>query len=226
MFDLSLKRRQREWAANTFEGDYYDYLREAVADRLVDRLDDILRDFEIALDLGCHKGFIRDAMVRENLLSSGRGIGGIKKLLQVDIADFRSHINSKSVPENSLFESEFVLQEKDSFSLEPESVNLVMSSLWMHWVNDIPSLLKDIHRCLKPDGAFIATMLGGSTLEELRHSFYLAELERRGGVAPHMSPLVRPSDAAALLQGAGFSLPTIDIDTITVWHCYEICDVM
>jgi NADH dehydrogenase [ubiquinone] 1 alpha subcomplex assembly factor 5 len=69
---------------------------------------------------------------------------------------------------------------------------------------------------LKPDGAFICSAFGGSTLEEFRHSFYLAELERKGGVAPHVSPLLRPSDAAALLQQAHFALPTVDVDTITV----------
>lgn len=86
----------------------------------------------------------------------------------------------------------------------------------MHWANNIPGVLRDILSSLKPDGVFLGCMLGGSTLEEFRHSFYLAELERKGGVRPHMSPLTRPSDAAALLQGAGFALPTIDIDTITV----------
>lgn len=216
VFDKALKKRQREWAVRVSEGEDYDYLREAVAERLVDRLDDILRDFEVALDLGCHKGHICDAMLKQNSLGSSRGIGGIKHLVQSDISNFSSLLQSKSLPSDSLFTTEFITQDEEVVQWNPEAYNLVMSSMWLHWVNNIPSLLKNICSSLKPDGAFIGTMLGGSTLEEFRHSFYLAELERTGGVSPHMSPLARPSDAAALLQGAGFSLPTVDVDTITV----------
>lgn len=216
VFDRGLKKRQREWAASSFVGDEYDYLRELVAERLVDRLDDILRDFDVALDVGCHKGHIYDAMVKQNSLSTGRGVGGIKKLVQTDISDFRTHIDSKSIPEDSLFTTEYLVQDEEKMKWEPDSYNLVMSGMWLHWVNDIPGLLKNIRMSLRADGAFIGSMLGGSTLEEFRHAFYLAELERTGGVSPHMSPLARPSDAAALLQGAGFSLPTVDVDNVTV----------
>jgi NADH dehydrogenase [ubiquinone] 1 alpha subcomplex assembly factor 5 len=225
VFDKALKKRQREWAVKISEGDRYDYLREAVAERLVDRLDDILRDFEVAVDIGCHKGHICDVMLKQNALSTGRGIGGIKHLVQSDISDFSSHFRSKSFPKDSMFSTEFVLQDEETSQWKPDSYNLVMSSMWLHWVNYIPGLLKNVCASLKPDGAFIGTMLGGSTLEEFRHSFYLAELERTGGVSPHMSPLARPSDAAALLQGAGFALPTVDVDTITVRTVYPLSSV-
>lgn len=64
---------------------------------------------------------------------------------------------------------------------------------------------------------YVVCWEGVSTLQELRHCFYLAEQERKGGISPHCSPLVRPSDIAGLMHGAGFSLPTIDVDNITVW---------
>eukprot|EP01035_Chromulina_nebulosa_P018424 gene18424-24128_t len=88
----------------------------------------------------------------------------------------------------------------------------------LHWVNDLPSTLNQIKNILKPDGAFIGSLLGGETLAELRHCFYLAEQERRGGIGPHASPFTQASDIAGLLQGAGFALPTIDIDTITIGY--------
>lgn len=69
---------------------------------------------------------------------------------------------------------------------------------------------------LKPDGCFMFSMIGGSTLPELRISLTLAELERDGGVGPHVGPFVELSDVGGLLQNAGFSLPTIDIDTVKV----------
>jgi NADH dehydrogenase [ubiquinone] 1 alpha subcomplex assembly factor 5 len=218
IFDHSLKKRQRDWSLSRAESADYDYLRTFSAERLVDRLDDISRDFETALDFGCHRGHILKAISKQNELSVGRGVGGIKKLFQSDI----SQASQSDLTSNSdLISAEFLplscleTEYKDNV-LAPNQYNLVMSSLWLHWANDIPSLLRSILLSLQPDGVFLGCMLGGSTLEEFRHAFYLAETERKGGVSPHMSPLVRPSDAAALLQGAGFALPTIDTDTVTV----------
>ena len=71
-------------------------------------------------------------------------------------------------------------------------------------------------KLLRPDGVFLATMIGGTTLQELNYCFYLAEQERKGGISPHSSPLALPSDVAGLVQAAGFALPTVDVDTIVV----------
>lgn len=220
VFDRSLKSRQREWAVSIKDSTDYDYLRKEIAERLVDKLDDIVRDFPTALDVGCHRGFIHDAMVEKNefVEDGGRPIGAITSLKQADTAGFRKLIDNKSSNNGFQVDSSFVefADEQDIHKFQPEEFDIVMSSLWLHWVNDIPDFLKGVRKALKPDGAFICSALGGSTLEEFRHSFYLAELERKGGVSPHVSPLLRASDAAALLQQAKFALPTIDVDTITV----------
>lgn len=71
---------------------------------------------------------------------------------------------------------------------ENESFDAVLSSMSLHWINDLPGLFREVRRVLKPDGAFIAAMAGGETLFELRCSFQLAEQERRGGLSPHVSP--------------------------------------
>lgn len=94
------------------------------------------------------------------------------------------------------------------------------------WVNDLPGTLSTIRRALRPNGLFLGAMLGGDTLAEMRSAFVLADLERRGGVAPHMSPLCSVADAGALLQAAGFALPAVDTEVITIrypdawtlWH--------
>jgi NADH dehydrogenase [ubiquinone] 1 alpha subcomplex assembly factor 5 len=220
VFDRSLKNKQREWAISISDSTDYDYMRREVAERLVDKLDDIVRDFPNALDIGCHRGFIFDAMAEKNefVESDGRPIGAITKLTQTDTAGFRSLVEGKKTSSAFLLESSFeeFVEEEDIHKLKPQEYDVVMSSLWLHWVNDIPDFLKGVREVLKPDGAFICSVYGGSTLEEFRHSFYLAELERKGGVAPHVSPLLRASDAAALLQQANFALPTVDVDTITV----------
>ena len=156
-----------------------------------------------------------------------RPIGAIKQLTQLDSAGFKTLVEeNKNGSSCAHIEASF--QELDDegtlYHLEPQSYDIVLSSLWMHWVNDIPDFLNSVRLALKPDGVFICSVFGGSTLEEFRHSFYLAELERKGGVSPHVSPLLRASDTAALMQQAKFSLPTVDVDNITV--CYANAAVL
>jgi len=96
--------------------------------------------------------------------------------------------------------------------------DLVMSSVALHWVNDLPYLFQEVKRILKPDGCFMMAMVGGSTLPELRASLVLAEQERDGGVSPHVGPYVELSDIGSLLTNAGLSLPTVDVDTIKIGY--------
>ena len=96
---------------------------------------------------------------------------------------------------------------------------VAISALALHWVNDLPSLLTRARASLAPDGLFVASLLGGdATLRELRSAFAAAELAIAGGLSPRVSPTVRPSDAGGLLQRAGFGLPGVDVDEVTV--CY------
>lgn len=100
--------------------------------------------------------------------------------------------------------------------LAPSSLELVVSSLALQFVNDLPGVLAQIKRALKPDGLFLAAMIGGETLTELRQSFAAAESEIEGGVSPRVIPMIDLRDAGALLQRAGFALPVTDVDRITV----------
>lgn len=97
-------------------------------------------------------------------------------------------------------------------------MDLVLGGVYMHWINNLQGYLANVRSILRPDGAFMGAMLGGDTLHELRTSFVLAEQEREGGVSPHVSPLVSIRDAGNLLAGAGFSIPTIDSDVLTVYY--------
>src|SRR5699024_2469590 len=89
-------------------------------------------------------------------------------------------------------------------------------SLSIHWINDLPSLLAQVNTILKQDCPFIAAMFGGDTLFELRTSMQLADLERRGGVSPHVSPLADVRDVGSLLNRAGFKMLTVDVEDIVV----------
>lgn len=110
---------------------------------------------------------------------------------------------------------EFRVADEEQLDLEPASYDLVISSMSLHWVNDLPGLFARVRQALRPDGVFICSMLGGETLQELRSAFAIADQERLGGVTPHVSPFVRMRDCGSLLSSAGFALPAVDYETIT-----------
>lgn len=96
------------------------------------------------------------------------------------------------------------------------SLDLVVSGLGLQFVNDLPGTLIQIRRALKPDGLFIAALIGGDSLMELREAFGAAESEVEGGVSPRVAPFADLRDLGALLQRAGFALPVTDVDRVTV----------
>ncbi len=106
--------------------------------------------------------------------------------------------------------------ESEPLPLAPGSIDLAVSGLALQFVNDLPGVLAQIRRALKPDGLLLAAMTGGETLTELRQSFAAAEAECEGGVSPHVAPAADLRDVGALLQRAGFALPVIDVDRIMV----------
>ncbi|MEM7650658.1 MAG: methyltransferase domain-containing protein [Pseudomonadota bacterium] len=106
--------------------------------------------------------------------------------------------------------------EIEALNLEPESLELVTSTLNLHVINDLPGVLAQIKRALKPDGLFIAAMFGGETLHELRESLMQAELAVKGGASPRVFPFADKQQMGALLQRAGFALPVVDSDIVRV----------
>ena len=100
--------------------------------------------------------------------------------------------------------------------LAPELLDLAVSALAFQFVNDLPGVLSQIRRALRPDGLLLAAMLGGDTLTELRQSFAAAEAECEGGVSPRVAPFADLRDVGALLQRAGFALPVTDVDRVVV----------
>ena len=106
--------------------------------------------------------------------------------------------------------------EQETLPFRPESLDLVVSALALQFVNDLPGVLAQIRRALKPDGLLLAAMIGGETLTELRQSFAAAETECEGGVSPRVAPFVDLRDIGSLLQRAGLALPVTDVDRILV----------
>jgi NADH dehydrogenase [ubiquinone] 1 alpha subcomplex assembly factor 5 len=193
IFDRIAVRRQRERAAAGFAD--HDFLFREVADRLTDRLADIRRKFSLAIDLGARVNHLNDLLTQnpaiETVINMGLSPGSDKPSF---IAD------------------------EESLPLDPACADLIISNLVLHWTNDVPGALIQCRQSLKPDGLFMAAILGGETLSELRQVMMEAETEISGGVSPRVSPFAELSDTAALLQRAGFNLPVADSDTITVTY--------
>jgi NADH dehydrogenase [ubiquinone] 1 alpha subcomplex assembly factor 5 len=106
----------------------------------------------------------------------------------------------------------------ETLSLPDASFDLIVSCLAAHWVNDMPSFLSSIHRCLQPEGLFLGALWGGNTLHEVRESLLQAEVMLSGGASPRVAPMLQPSDAPLLLAHAGFSMVVVDTETITVTY--------
>jgi SAM-dependent methyltransferase len=96
------------------------------------------------------------------------------------------------------------------------SLDLVVSGLALHFVNDLPGVLVQVRRALKPDGLFLAALIGGETLTELRQCLAAAESEIDGGLSPRIAPFADLRELGGLLQRAGFALPVTDLDRVTV----------
>ncbi|TDH67008.1 hypothetical protein CCR75_006323 [Bremia lactucae] len=210
IFNRAIKRQQRNNAAILKNSTEYEYLKDEVARRLVDRLEDIEREFPLALDLGCGSGHIYKNLIEE------KGLGGVKELIQCDSAEkllLRDSVGKEN--SNSLKTSRLVVDE-EFLPFPKQHFDLVISNLALHWVNSVENTFCQVLDSLKPDGAFIGAVLGGDTLQELRSAFILGDQERQGGVSPHISPFMNVSDAGNLLTATGFSLCTVDTDFIQV----------
>eukprot|EP00939_MAST-03C_sp_MAST-3C-sp1_P003891 g3891.t1 len=211
VFNRDHKRMQKERASQSENAADFDYLRDYAAEQLTDRLQDINRDFPIAIDLGCGGGHV---------LKHIDTLGGVEHLIHMDMAEAavsRCVAEARRSGVEDRRESHLIADE-EAIPLQPESADLIVSSLSLHWVNDLPGTFAQVYDALKPDGVFLGAMLGGDTLNELRSSFVAAEQERLGGVSQHVSPLAQVSDAGTLLQSAGFTFPCIDTEIVHVGY--------
>lgn len=172
------------------------------------------------LDLGANSCNIARALTAPdpdpNVPNSPPLSSRISNLTCVDTSHSLLHRDDSLPFNNEISISRDVIPDLESLPYEPQSFDAVLSSLSIHWINDLPSLLAQINTILKPDAPFIAAMFGGDTLFELRTSLQLADLERRGGVSPHISPLADVRDIGGLLGKAGFKLLTVDVEDIVV----------
>ncbi len=201
MFDRRAWRLHRERAARYGA---VEFLHAEIADRIVDRLDDVGRQFRAVLDLGAHGGALSRALAAR---------AGIERLVAADPAAGFLRA-AAALPSNA----RAVAADPELLPFGAASFDLAVSGLALHWVADLPGALVQLRRVVKPDGLFLGALLGGATLGELRAAFLEAELAEEGGASPRVSPTASLADAAALLQRAGFAMPVADADTIAVTY--------
>ncbi|MCW2306796.1 class I SAM-dependent methyltransferase [Rhodobium gokarnense] len=195
VFDRELlKTRRRRALARS--GEPADFLARIVAEDLAERLKAVTRDFDIAVDLGGIAGAATGAILET---------GKVDMLIRAD--DLAGGGPAPGIP---------ITIDAEILPFAESSLDLVVSSLSLQFVNDLPGTLVQIRKALRPDGLFLGTVIGGDTLSELRIALTEAEIEVTGGISPRVAPALDVRDAGALLQRAGFALPVVDRDALTV----------
>lgn len=194
LFDQVLLRQRLRRALKTGPADF---LLERVAADLGERLEALLRRFDRVADLGTP-----GPHAAQQLAVSGRAQDIFR------VAPLEEAIGQG--PWTGL------VGDPGLIPFAPESLDAVVSLLALQTVDDLPGTLAQIRRALKPDGLFLACLLGGQTLFELRDVFARAESEIEGGISPRVAPFADLRDLGGLLQRAGFALPVADCETLTV----------
>ncbi|MBU1375744.1 MAG: methyltransferase domain-containing protein [Alphaproteobacteria bacterium] len=197
LFDRLLHRKRLDRAARGYTN--ADFLQRRAAYDVAGRLDPILRNFPLAVDLSARGGAFAQALADE-------APGKVETLIEADLS------HAMLAGRTGLR----VVADEERLPFADASLDLIVSTLGLHWTNDVVGALIQVRRALKPDGLFIGAFLGGVTLTELRQSLVAAESEILGGAGSRVSPFADAQDAANLLQRAGFVQAVSDVDTVTV----------
>ena len=194
LFDRDLARRRLARAAASGPAGFL--LDRAAAD-LADRLSTVLRRFAVAADIGTPGG------VGADVLEVSQSVDYVLRL--IPMGDRAARLQQLCI-----------VGSEEALPFSQGSLDLVVSLLSLHGVNDLPGVLVQARRALRPDGLFLACLAGGETLIELRRCLMDAEAELEGGISPRVFPFVDVREMGGLLQRAGFALPVTDLDRVIV----------
>ena len=207
LFDQQLIRQHRQRASREFAD--FAFLKDAAAARLADRLELIRRDFNLCLDLGAHDGRLAQHFAQH----SGQDSAGSVKIGHMIQADPAAGLVLAAANYGS-----GIVHALDQLPYKAESFDAVFSCLSLHWVDDLPGLMMQARRLLKPDGLLLMSLLGGNSLIELRQVLAEAEQAITGGLSPRCAPMADIRDIGGLLGRAGLALPVADSDRLTVHY--------
>jgi SAM-dependent methyltransferase len=170
-----------------------------VAADFSERLEIVNRQFPRAASLGAYNGLLARHL---------RRLSNVGEVIDVE-ASLRCLASCSALK---------VAAYEEALPFAPQSLDLVISALSLHLVNDLPGVLAQINQALKPDGLLMAALLGGETLKELREAWLIAETEILGGASPRVAPFADVRDLGGLLQRARFALPVADSDLVQVTY--------
>ena len=191
-----LKRRRNRIAAGASDRDF---LLQRVSEDITERVQIVQREFPKALNLGAHHGVLSRSL---------------RSLAKVGLVVDAEHSNGLLAH----CDGPCVLCDEEALAFGDGDFDLIASGLSLQFVNDLPGTLVQIRRALKSDGLLLAALAGGTTLKELRQAWFLAEEEVIGGVSPRVAPFIDVRALGALSQRAGFALPVVDSDIVTVTY--------
>lgn len=189
IFDRARVRRNRSRYIEE-----HGFLANWAGTQIADRLQDVNRTFELGLQMG---------------LRAPKNHGGkVKTMIGMDMSE---KLVSKAY-------APVICADEEWLPFKDESLDLVINTLGLHSTNDLPGAMIQIRRALKPDGLFLAALFGGESLMELRHSLMAAEIEMKGGASPRVFPFADKPQMGSLMQRAGFALPVVDSEIVTVTY--------
>lgn len=198
LIDEAAHIRFRDRAAAAF--DRHDFLKQAVAERVVDRLDAVRRQFGHVIDVGCHTGVLAEMLAAHP---------SVERVTAFDpSAAMVAAACKRGV--------EAVVASPDALPLAEGSVDAVFSAFSLHWVNDLPGVMVKLARLLKPDGLMVIALAGGVSFEGWRNCLAEAETAATGGLSPRVLPMADIRDLGGLIGRAGLALPVADSDTMTI----------
>lgn len=190
IFDRAVVRRNRSRYL-----DEHGFLADWAEAQIADRLLDVKKTFDLGLQIGLRT-------------SKKHSAEKVKTMIGMDISEKLALKAPRPV----------ICADEEWLPLKDASLDLVINTLGLHSTNDLPGALIQIRRALKADGLFLAALFGGESLMELRHSLMAAEIEMKGGISPRVFPFADKPQMGSLMQRAGFALPVVDSEIVTVTY--------
>ena len=201
LIDEAAYIHRRDRSAAGFDG--FDFLKQAVTERILDRVDTIRRDLPHVLDIGCHNGVLTEALLASPKITSVSAMDPSPEMAA--LTKKRCGVDAVAAP-------------FDAIPFEGVQFDGIFSAFALHWANDLPGVLIQLRQRLKPDGVMMVALAGGETLSGLRAALASAEAEVSGGMSPRVLPMGDIRDMGGLISRAGLTMPVADSDTITVTY--------
>ena len=200
IFNIKIHKLRRERAFNNWKK--FSYLKQISAERVYERLFEVKRCFELGLDLGCHYGELGLLLKKKDKINN---------LIQTDFL-----LNYCKKARLNDFNS--VVIDVENLPFKENRYDVILSSFFFHWIEDIPKILYNLRKIMKPDSLLLINFFGGRTLADLQKLFIDIEIKLLGGSSPRIIPFPDIRSVGSLIQNSGFKMPVIDTEKINVSH--------